>query len=127
MVFKIGGSGGTDIVPLAAVNGISWKRTVVKGGNDTLMMDGTLLEDRLGSRYEWAFKFKPMKATEQAALLALLNASSVTVQYTDPQTNTLRTSVYYVSDVPSGYLVKRTNGTEYWGGISATFTAQPAR
>lgn len=127
MIFKIGGSGGTDIVPLAAVNGISWKRAVIKGGSDMLMMDGTIYEDRIASRYEWTFKFRPMTAAEQAALLALLNPAYVTVQYTDPQRNTLATSVYYVSEVPSGYLIKRTNGPEYWGGITATFTAQPPK
>jgi len=127
MVFKIGGSSGTDIVPLAATGGISWKRINIEGGNGTLMADGTLFEDRIASRYEWSWKFRPMTAAEQAALLTLLKASSVTVYYTDPQTNTNTTSVYYVSDVPAGYLIKRTGGTEYWGGMTATFTARPPK
>ena len=127
MIFKLGGSGGTDIVPLAATNGISWKRTPIKAGNDTVMADGTIYEDTIGWRYEWFFKFKPMTAAALASLLNLLNAGYMTVQYTDPGTNALASTTYYVSGVPAGYLVKRQNGTEYWGGLAATFTAQPPK
>lgn len=127
MIFKIGGSGGTDIVPYAATNGISWKRANITGGNGTLMADGTLLEDRIASRYEWSFKFRPVTAAELKMLLQLLSANNVTVQFTDPQTNSSSTAIYYVSDVPAAYLLKRTGGTEYWGGLTASFKAQPPR
>lgn len=124
MVFKVNG---TDILPYAMVGGISWKRVNVEGGNGMIMADGTERKDRIAARYEWTFNFRPMTAAEQATLLTLLNPRTVTVEYTDPQTNSTDTAYYYVSDVPAGYLVKRTGGTEYWGGMSATFTAQPGR
>ena len=127
MIFKIGGSSGTDLVPLAAVGGISWKRVNVTGGNGMTMQDATLYSDITAHRYEWSFKFRPMTAAEQAALLTLLSSSAVTVQYTDPETNSAKTATYYVSEIPAGYLIKRTGGTEYWGGMAATFTAQPAK
>ena len=127
MVFKIGGSGGLDIVPYAATGGISWKQVPIKGGNDTITADGTVYEDIIGWRYEWAFKFKPMTAAALASLLNLLNSGYLTVQYTDPVTNALDSASYYVSGVPAGYLVKRQGGTEYWGGMAATFTSQPPR
>lgn len=121
MVFIVNG---TDIVPFAMVGGISWKRVNVEGGNNMVMQSGNQYRDRIADRYVWTFAFRPMTAAEQATLLSLLNPQSVFVQYTDPQTDTLATAYYYVSDVPAGYLVKRTGGTEYWGGMSATFEAR---
>jgi len=116
---------GTDLVPLALPGGISWKRVNVTGKNSMVMQDATLIEDVIAARYEWSFKFRPMTAAQQAALLTLLDPRKVTVTFTDPQTNASATADYYVSDVPSGYLIRRTDGTEYWGGISATFTSKP--
>ena len=124
MTFKVNG---TDIMPYAMVGGVSWKRVNVEGGNGMVMQDGTLYADRIAARYEWEFNFKPMTAAEQAALLTLLSPRSVTVEYMDPQANATATDVYYVSDVPAGYLVQRTNGVEYWGGMTATFTLQPGK
>ena len=127
MIFKIGGGAGTDIVPMAATGGISWKRVNIEGGNGAVMADGTMFKDRLASRYEWTFAFRPMTAAEQAALLELLNVRYVTVLHTDPETNEDVASIYYVSDVPAGYLIKRTDGTDYWGGMTATFTGRSPR
>lgn len=124
MIFKIGGSDGTDIVPLAAVGGIKWKRINVDGGNGMTMADGTVFQDRIAARYEWTFAFRPLSAADQAALLTLLRPKSVSVLYTDPQTNDNATDDYYISEVPAGYLIKRTGGTEYWGGITATFSGK---
>ena len=122
MVFEVNG---VDIVPFAMVGGISWKRSNVTGGNGMVMQDGTVFEDRITQRYEWSFKFKPLPAAQQATLLTLLDPDVVTVRFTDPETNATRTADYYVSDVPAGYLVKRANGTEYWGGMSASFSSRP--
>lgn len=121
MIFIIGG---TDLVPLALPGGITWKRVNVDGNNGMTMQDGSRHEDRIAARYEWSFKFRPMTAAQQAALLSLLDPRVVTAQFTDPQTNGAATAVYYVSDVPAGYLISRTDGTEYWGGITATFRSR---
>ena len=124
MIFEVNG---TDIMPFAIVGGISWKRANVEGGNSMVMMDGTQHLDRIAARYEWTINFKPMTAEDQAALLTLLDPRSVTVRYTDPHTNAEATDIYYVSEVPAGYLVQRTNGVEYWGGMTATFSMQPGK
>lgn len=125
MIFKVGGINGLDLVPLAVTGGISFKRVNIKGGNGMTMADGTTFEDRIASHYEWSFKFRPMTAAEQASLLALLDVNYVLVMFTDPETNSTNLCNYYVSDVPAGYLIKRADGTEYWGGLSATFSSQP--
>jgi len=124
MIFEVNG---VDIVPFAMVGGISWKRINVEGGNGMIMADGTERKDRIAARYEWSFAFKPMTAADQATLLQLLSPRIVQVSYTDPEANDTDTAYYYVSDVPAGYLVQRTNGVEYWGGMTATFSMQPGK
>ena len=124
MIFKVNG---TDIMPYAMVGGVSYKRVNVEGGNNMRMQSGKKRLDRIASQYDWIFNFRPMTAAEQATLLTLLSPKSVNVQFTDPQTNTTATATYYVSDVPAGYLVKRANGVEYWGGMSATFEESDPR
>ena len=121
MIFVING---TDIVPFALPGGISWRRVDVNGNNSMTMQDGSQLEDRIAARFEWTFKFRAMTADEQAALLALLTPGSVDVQFTSPETHTVTTAVYYVSQISAGYLTRRTNGFEYWGGMSATFSSR---
>jgi len=122
MVFVVNG---TDIMPLALADGVSWKRVNIEGSNSMTMQDGTDVLDRIAVRYNWTFKFKSMTAAEQAALLTLLDPRSVSVRFTDPQTLAEETVDYYVSDIPAGYLTKRTNGTEYWGGLTASFSSKP--
>jgi len=122
MIFEVNG---TDIMPFALPGGVTWKRTYVEGSNSMIMQDGTQLIDRIAERYEWSFKFRPMPAAELATLLSLLDPRTVSVRYTDPQTNTTETAAYYVSEIPAGYLTQRTSGTEYWGGLAATFSSKP--
>ena len=120
MVFIVNG---TDIVPFVTVGGISWKRVNVDGGNGMIMQDGTDYQDRIATRYEWSLVFKPMTASNQADLLNLLNVKTVSIQCTDPQTGSESTDSYYVSEIPASYLIKRTDGTEWWGGLTVTFSS----
>lgn len=126
MTFEVQNASGTyvDIMPFVITNGISWKRTYIAGQNGMTMQDGTTILDRIAAKHEWTFAFKPMTAADQAALLALLNPERVTVKHTDPETNTVVFDVFYVSEVPASYLIQRTDGTEYWGGMTATFSAR---
>lgn len=121
VVFSIGG---TNIVPFAAVGGVSRKRNNVEGGNNMKMQSGAQFADRIAAGDEWTFNFRPLTAAEQATLLGLIDPSGVTVQHTDPETNTVISGFYYPSDIPATYLVKRADGTEWWGGLSVTFSSR---
>lgn len=126
MTFEVKNASGTyvDIMPFVMVGGISWKRKYIDGGNAMTMQDGKTLLDRITDKHEWTLAFKPMTAADQAALLALLDPQSVMVRHTNPETNSIEYDVFYVSEVPASYLIQRTGGTEYWGGMTATFSAR---
>ena len=90
-------------------------------------MDGSRYRDTIASPYEWSFAFKPLTAEKLSEILALLDPDQVTVRFTDPESREVLTSVYYVDEVPAAYLVTRTDGTEYWGGLKATFSSKAGR
>lgn len=126
MTFQVKTANNTyfDLMPYIMVGGLSWKRKYVDGGNAMTMQDGTTMLDRITDKGEWTAAFKPMTASDQATILGLLSPQSVTLKVTDPQTGEDAAAVYYVSEVPASYLIQRTGGTEYWGGMTATFSAR---
>lgn len=126
MTFQVKTANNTyfDLMPFIMVGGLSWKRSYVDGGNAMVMQDGTRMNDRIADKGEWTAAFKPMTAADQATILGLLSGQSVTLKYTNPETNADTTDAFYVSEIPSGYLIQRTDGTEYWGGMTATFSAR---
>ena len=113
-----------DITPWLAGNGISWKRGYVEGGNSMVMQDGTQFIDRIASKSDWSLAFKPMTAADQQTLLALLTPSIITMRVTDPEQGASVVATYYAGEVSSSYLVKRTGGTEWWGGMTVALTAR---
>lgn len=121
MIFEVNGF---DIVPYAAVGGISWKRQIVEGKNSMRTMDRARFRDLVAAPYEWSFKFRALTAEELSELLQVLDPKKVSVCFTDPVTLDDITSDYYIGELPAAYLVTRTDGTEYWGGLSATFSSQ---
>ena len=115
MVFKING---VDIMPYIAAGGIKWTKNDVSGGNAVTMMDGTTYRDRITTKYNWEISCKPLTASQQKTILELIQPEYVTVQYTHPLTNTIKSGTYYSNNFPSTYLVRRADGTDYWGGLS---------
>lgn len=122
MIFEVNG---VDIVPYAAVGGISFKRQIVEGKNSMRMMDRSRFRDLVAAPYEWSFKFKPLTAEDLSELMQLLDPKKVSVTFTDPVSLDYITCNYYIGELPAAYLITRADGTEYWGGLSATFSSQP--
>ena len=121
MIFEVEG---VDIVPYAAPNGISFKRQVVEGKNSMRMMDRSRFRDLVATPYEWTFKFRALSADELSELMQLLNPKKVFVVFTDPESQDDKSGYFYIGEVPSAYLTTRADGTDYWGGLSATFSSQ---
>ena len=115
MVFKINN---VDIMPYIAAGGLKWSHSDISGSNKMTMQNGLTNRDRIASKYKWQISCKPLTAEDQATVLSLIAPEYVTVQYTDPQTNTLQTGTFYSDSYPSTYLIKRADGTEYWGGLA---------
>lgn len=114
MVFQING---TDITPYIAAEGLVWKRNDLEGPNAGRAMDGTMYRDRVTTKFRFDITCRPLKASEAATILSLIQSEYVTVTYTDPLTNTTKTKQAYSNNVPAQYLMK-IKGIEYWSGIT---------
>lgn len=115
MVFKIGG---VDITPYIAFGGIKWSRNDVDGANAGRMQNGEMMRDRIATKYRWDITCKPLTAAEQSRILQLIQPEYISVTYTDPLTNTTKSGRFYSNNFPSTFLIRRTDGTEYWSGLA---------
>lgn len=115
MVFTIGG---VDITPYIAHGGIKWSRNDIDGANAGRMQNGEIQRCRIATKYRWDITCRPLTATEQATVLALIQPEYINVTFTDPLTNTVNSGVYYSNNFPSTYMIRHPNGTEYWTGLA---------
>lgn len=117
MVFTIGG---VDITPYIAHGGIKWSRNDVDGANAGRVQEGgTMVRDRIATKYRWDITCRPLTAYEQSIVLQAIQPEYIYVTFTDPLTNTERTDVKcYSNNFPSTFLIRNTNGTEYWTGLA---------
>ncbi|MBQ1789730.1 MAG: hypothetical protein II008_06110 [Oscillospiraceae bacterium] len=115
MVFKIGD---VDITPYITPGGLKWSRNDLEGSSAGRLQNGDMHRDRLATKYQWDITCRLLTAAEQATILALIQPEYITVQYTDPLTNTTKIGRYYSNNFPSTYMVRRANGTEYWAGLA---------
>lgn len=121
MTLKING---TDITPYLLAGSINWERKDMAGGNAMTMQDGTTYRDRIAYKYTFKASCRLLTAAEQATVLALLAPEYVTLQYTDPQTNSTATGQFYCESTPANYLVRRPDSTEYWAGLTFSLIQQ---
>lgn len=115
MVFKING---VDITPYIAFGGLKWSRNDVEAANAGRMQNGEMQRDRVAIKYRWDVTCRPLKASEQAMLLTLIEPEYVTVQYTDPMTNATATGTYYSNNIPSTFAIIDSKGAEWWTGLA---------
>ena len=115
MVFKINN---VDITPYIAFGGLKWSRNDVEAANAGRMQDGSMQRDRVAIKYRWDVTCRPLTAAEQAIVLSLINPVYITATFTDPVTNTTRTSTCYSNNIPSTYCIQHSNGTEWWNGLA---------
>lgn len=114
MVFQING---IDVTPYIALEGLKWKRNDLDGPNSGRAMDGTMYRDRVATKFRFDVTCRPLTAQEAATILSLIQPEYITVTYTDPLTNTVKTNQAYSNNVPAQFLMK-IKGIEYWGGIT---------
>ena len=114
MVFKISG---VDITPYIAFSGIKWSRNDVEASNAGRMQNSDMLRDRVAIKYRWDITCRPLTADEQATILTLIEPEFVTVQFTDPTTNSTRTEQFYSNNIPSTFMIVDSKGVEWWTGL----------
>ena len=115
MVLKIDG---TDIVPFIAFNGLQWQRQDIDGPNAGRTMDGTVVRDRIATKIRWDVTCRPLTSAELSQVLQLIQPEFVSLQYWDPITGLVLTDQFYSNNIPASYLIRKANGTEYWGGVT---------
>ncbi len=115
MVMEINGF---DIVPYIAFQGLKWQRSDIDGPNAGRNMSGDTIRDRIAIKIRWDVTCRPLTSSELSKILQSIEPEFVTVTYTDPVTNSVKSDQFYSNNFPVSYLIKRPNGTELWGGLT---------
>lgn len=117
MILKIGGSGGTDITPYIANQGVKWQRNDIEESSAGRTMDGKMHRGRVATKIRLDITCRPLTATELYTLLNLILPEYITVYYSDPMYGTV-TKTMYSNNNPASYLLKKPDGTEWWSGVT---------
>lgn len=115
MVFKINE---VDITPYIAFGGLSWQRADVDGPNAGRDSTGTVIRDRRATKIRWDVTCRPLTNTEKSTVLQLIAPVSVTLQYTDPVTDTTKSDTFYSNNFPITFGIQRKNGVSLWTGLT---------
>lgn len=115
MVFQVNG---VDMTPYIAHGGLSWQRSDVDGPNAGRTLDAEMHRDRVAIKTRWDVTCRPVKSSELALILSTIEPEYVSVTYTDPVTNTVKTGDFYSNNVPAQFLMVNKAGVEYWTGVT---------
>lgn len=115
MVLKIDG---IDITPYIAHRGIKWQRSDLDASNAGRSLDGKLLRSRVASKIRLDVTCIPLTTEQASAVLSAIMPEWVTITYTDPQIGTEVTKTMYSNNNPASFLFAKSNGKEYWDGIT---------
>ena len=115
MILKVDG---LDMVPYIAYGGLKWQRSDVDGPNAGRALNGDMIRDRIATKIRWDVNCRPLTGAELAAVLTAVQPEYVTVEYTDPLTNTVQTGEFYSNNIPASFAMVRTDGTELWQGVT---------
>ena len=109
---------GTDITRLIAYRGVKWQRAGVDAPNAGRMLDGSMSRSLIANKVRLDVTCIPMTLAEASTILTLIMPEWVEVTYTDPQLGKEVTKTMYSNNNPASYLMRKTDGTEYWDGIT---------
>ena len=102
---------------LKASGGYAIKRNDVDGENAGRTMDATMYRDRQAVKMELTLACRPLTGAEANKILNAIYPEFETVTYRDPRVG-LRSNVQmYSNNVPSEFLFRKPDGTEWWDGI----------
>lgn len=109
---------GVDFVPFLAPGGYECSREDRDGENEMVTLSGAELRDRLAVKKIIRVDCRPLNNVDAAAALKAIEPEYVSVTHTDPAENGLATRVMSVRSAPAKRLTGRSDGTEWWRGIS---------
>lgn len=108
---------GIDIIPYVASGGIQWQRTDVDGDGAGRDLQGNLRRNRVATKRRLDITCRPLTADEAKTVLTAILPEWVTVRYTDPQAGVV-TRKMYANNHPATFLFRKSDGTEWWNGIT---------
>lgn len=115
MVLKVNG---VNMIPFIAHGGLSWQRSDVDGPNAGRMLNADMQRDRVATKIRWDVICRPVTSAELSKILTSIQPEYVSVEYTDPITNTVKTGTFYSNNVPANFLMISSSGVEYWSGVT---------
>ena len=110
---------GKDITKYIAFQGFQWQRSDVDGPNAGRSLDNAyLFRDRVATKIRLDITCRPLTDAEASEVLKLIQPEFVHVTYYDPQEGAEVTKEMYSNNIPASFLIARSDGTAYWGGIT---------
>jgi len=108
---------GLDITPYIAYGGLKWQRNDVDGTDSGRAMDAFMYRDRISTKIRLDITCKPLRSDEIRLVLNAIYPEYVTVIYDDPMYGTV-TKTMYSNNNPATYQIRKSNGIEYWSGVT---------
>lgn len=97
------------------------KKFVVKqmwiDANSERNAKGDLIRNVVGKKYKIELAFPPMKATKMKALLVLLDALELTVEFYNQETDTYLTKTMYANDLVTDPMFKKNSEEVVYDGL----------
>lgn len=109
---------GVNIIPYIAYGGLKWQRTDVDGEGAGRALDGTLMRNRMATKIRLDVTCRPLTSAEASIVLSAVMPEWVSVTYYDPQMGSVITKTMYSNNNPASFLIKHSDGTEWWSGIT---------
>lgn len=110
---------GVNIIPYIAYGGVQWHRSDIdRSGAGRSIDDGYVIRDRVAVKARFDVTCRPLKASQLSIVLQSIQPEYCTVRYTDPVTNSVKTSQFYSNDFPAPHAMDDIGGVEWWGGLT---------
>lgn len=108
---------GLDIVPYLAYGGLKWQRSDVEAADSGRTMDAVMHRGRVSTKIRIDCTCRPLTSAEASIVLNAVLPEYISVKYYDPMYG-IRTVTMYSNNNPASYLMKKSDGREYWTGIT---------
>jgi len=108
-----------DMTPyIAAQNGIKWSRNDLESPSAGRTLDGLMHRGRVGIKIRMDITCRPLTASELHVVQNALYPEYLSVTYSDPLAGGIVTKTMYTNNIPAGFLMRKTDGTEWWSGVT---------
>lgn len=108
---------GVDMTPYIAYGGLKWSRNDIDSPNTGRSIDGLMHRGRVATKIRLDVTCRLLKADELMLILNTILPEYVTVTYDDPMYGTV-TKTMYSNNNPAVYQLNKSDGREYWSGVT---------